>query len=88
MLPPSYRLAWWSVAAKWLAVALLAWYGTIVTALVALAATLVASTVVPVPHRLFLPAFETRLQAMDAANDSVLSPLFEAVRNARAQLGV
>lgn len=88
MLPSSYRLAWWAVASKWLAAALLVWYGGILTAVLALGASSAASTFLPVPHRLFLPAFEIRLQSMGASNDSVLTLLLEAVRSARTQLHV
>jgi len=86
MLPASYRLAWWAVATKWLGAALLAWYGTILIAVVALVIAFLATAIIPVPHRLFLSAFEARLQALGSTADPSLSSLLEAVRRAAGQL--
>jgi len=88
MMPPSYALTWLVVPAKWLCAALLAWHVSILAAALAVGASFLATTFVPVPHRFFLPAFEARLVSLDPSNFLLVSQLLDAVRRARAQLAV
>src|SRR3990172_9432680 len=85
MVPASYRFSWWAVMMKWLGVVLIGWYGSILMAVIAVAASFVLTLVVPVPHSHFLPAFEARLVSLGGDDDPALNPLLEAIRGIRVK---